>query len=67
MKTEIVDTETLSAGERILAPNGKIWRVIGEPEEDGELVTLTLAVEGEDSPERTRTVHRTTKYEVICK
>lgn len=69
-KTEIVDAESLSAGERILAPNGKVWRVIGEPSTEGayeELVTLTLTVEGEDGPERTRTVNRTTKYEVICK
>lgn len=66
-KTEIVDAETLSSGERILAPNGRIWLVLGEPEEQGEQVTLRLTVEGESAPERKRTVNRLTKYEVICK
>jgi folate-binding Fe-S cluster repair protein YgfZ len=72
MRTEIVDAESLSDGERILAPNGKTWRVIGEPEEAGELITITLAREDEEAPKHlqatlgTRTVHRTTKYEVFC-
>jgi hypothetical protein len=68
-KTEIVDAESLSSGERIVAPDGRTWLVLGEPEEQegGELITLRLTVEGESAPEVKRTVTRTTKYEVICK
>lgn len=65
-KTEIVDAETLSAGARVLAPNGVIWLVSGEPEEDGELITLRMTPADANAPAAARTVHRTTKYEVLC-
>lgn len=66
--TEIVDAESLSSGARILAPSGKVWLVLGEPDEDTEReqITMRLTVVGENAPEVKRTVHRTTKYAVLC-